>query len=228
MNPPKRISVLLAEDHEIVRSGLRRVLEAECDIEVVGEASTGRQAVELAKRLLPSVIVMDVSMPLLNGIEATRQIVKAIPGAKALILSAHSDDAYIDRALDAGASGYLVKQSSALTLIKAIRDIHKGGVFLGPEVARRRLRRTQETLDRKGRSKRKDESLSSREMEVLQMIAEGSANKQIAGELGISVKTVEKHRDSLMKKLDIHDTASLTRHAIAEGIVECEVKLTII
>lgn len=228
MNSSTRTTILLAEDHGVVRAGLRRVLDAEIDIEVVGEACTGRQAVEMAKKLRPSIVVMDVSMPMLNGIEATRQIVGAIPGVKTLILSAHSDDAYIDRALEAGASGYLVKQSSALTLIKAIREIQRGGRFLDAEVAKRHRNRNQEILDRKGRFKRKDASLSSRETEVLQLIAEGSANKQIAPELGISVKTVEKHRDSLMRKLDIHDTASLTRYAISAGIIECEVKLTIV
>ena len=182
----------------------------------------------MAKRLHPAVIVMDISMPLLNGVEATRQIIQAVPGSKILILSAHNDDAYVDRAMEAGAVGYLIKQSSAHTLIDAIRKIHKGNTVLSPDVSKRFHDRNQKSLDRKGRIKKKLILLSSREMEVLQLIAEGSANKQIADELGISIKTVEKHRDSLMRKLDIHDTASLTRYAIAEGIVECDVKLTII
>ena len=228
MNAAKSITILLAEDHEIVRAGLRRMLDGETDFVVLDEASTGRQAVELAKRLHPAVIVMDISMPLLNGVEATRQIIQAVPGSKILILSAHNDDAYVDRAMEAGAVGYLIKQSSAHTLIDAIRKIHKGNTVLSPDVSKRFHDRNQKSLDRKGRIKKKLILLSSREMEVLQLIAEGSANKQIADELGISIKTVEKHRDSLMRKLDIHDTASLTRYAIAEGIVECDVKLTIL
>ena len=158
---------------------------------------------------------MDIAMPLLNGVEATRQIIRENPDAKIIILSAHNDDAYVDRAIAAGAFGYLVKQSSCRTLIKAIREVQKGNKFLDPEVAKRFNKRNHESLDRKGRSKRDIVNLSSREVEVLQLIAEGAANKQIASELDISVKTVEKHRDSLMRKLDIHDTASLTRYAIA-------------
>jgi DNA-binding NarL/FixJ family response regulator len=228
MNSAQRITVLLAEDHEIVRSGLRRLLEAENDIEVLDEVSTGRQAVELTQRLRPAVVVMDIAMPLLNGVEATRQILQAVPGTKVLILSAHGDDAYVDGAMASGAVGYLIKQTSVHTLIEAIREVQKGNTFFSPAVARRFHKRHQKSLDRKGRSKTKVTRLSSREMEVLQLIAEGEANKQIAAELGISAKTVEKHRDHLMRKLDIHDTAGLTRYAIAEGIIESSVQLTIV
>ena len=228
INSAKRISVLLAEDHEIVRAGLRKLLEAENDIVVLDEASTGRQAVALAKRLAPDIIVMDISMPLLNGVEATRHILQSDPEAKVLILSAHGDDAYIERAMSVGAKGYLIKQTSAHTLIEAIRKIQKGGKFMSPDIAPRHEKRNKGVLDRKGRSKKRINSLSSRETEVLQLVAEGNANKQIADELGISIKTVEKHRDSLMRKLDIHDTASLTRYAIAEGVIECEVQLIIV
>lgn len=195
---------------------------------MLGEGGTGRQAVELTRRLRPDVVVMDISMPKLNGLEATRQILRAVPGTKVLILSAHGDDEYVEGALACGAVGYLIKQISAHFLIEAIREVEKGNIFMSPSVARRHRKQLQESLDRKGRSKAKVSRLSSREAEVLQLIAEGGANKQIAAELGISIKTVEKHRDHLMRKLDIHDTAGLTRYAIAMGIIEGSVQLTII
>jgi DNA-binding NarL/FixJ family response regulator len=228
MKPATSITVLLAEDHTVVREGLRKLLEAESDIEVVGEAATGRQAVAMARKLRPAVVIMDIAMPLLNGLEATRQIRQAVPDAKVLILSAHSDDAYVERVTALGAAGYLIKQTSAQFLCEAIREVQRGNTFFSPAVARRFHKRHQESLDRKGRSKAKVARLSSREVEVLQLIAEGEANKQIAAELGISTKTVEKHRDHLMRKLDIHDAAGLTRYAIAEGIIESSVQLTIV
>jgi len=228
MNSVKKITVLLAEDHQIVREGLRKLLECEQDIEVVGGATTGRQAVALATKLNPAVIVMDIAMPLLNGLEATRQILQAVPETKVLMLSAHSDDMYVEQAIAFGASGFLLKQTSANDLSKAIREIHKGNTFFSPSIRKRILRQNQKSLDRKGRLKTKPVQLSSREMEVLQLVAEGEANKQIAANLGISIKTVEKHRDHLMQKLDIHDTAGLTRYAITAGIIESSVQLTIV
>jgi len=224
----KPITVLLADDHLIVREGLKKLLEAERDIEVVGEAANGRQAVELAVKLRPAVVVMDIAMPLLNGLEATRQIRQALPDAKVLILSAHSDDAYVETVTAMGAVGYLIKQSSANVLSEAIREVHKGHTFFSPSIAKQHKHHQQPVLDLKGRSKMKDTKLTSRELEVLQLIAEGSANKQVAAELGISTKTVEKHRDHLMQKLDIHDTAGLTRYAIASGIIESSVQVTIV
>jgi DNA-binding NarL/FixJ family response regulator len=224
----KRITILLAEDHMVVREGLRKLLETENDIEVVAEAATGRQAVEMVTKLRPDVVIMDIAMPLLNGLEATRQIRKVAPVVKVLILSAHADDAYVERATACGATGYLIKQTSAQFLAEAIREVQKGNTFFSPVVARRFHKRHQESLDRKGLSKAKDVCLSSREVEVLQLVAEGAANKQIAAELGISTKTVEKHRDHLMRKLDIHDTAGLTRYAIVAGIIESSVQLTIV
>lgn len=228
MNTTRRISVLLAEDHMIVREGLRHLLEAESDIEVVGEAANGRLAVAMAQKLRPDVIIMDIAMPLLNGLEATRQIRQAMPDAKILILSAHSDDAYVEKVTDLGATGYLIKQTSAHFLAEAIREVQKGKTFFSPTVAKRFHKREQESLERKGSSKSSAGLLTSREVEVLQLIAEGEANKQIAAELGISIKTVEKHRDHLMRKLDIHDTAGLTRYAIGAGMIESSVQLTII
>ena len=228
MNSAKRITVLLAEDHTIVREGLRKLLDAERDIEVVGEASTGRMAVEMTGRLRPAVVVMDIAMPLLNGLEATRQIRKIAPDTRVLILSAHSDDAYVERVIELGAAGYLIKQTSAHFLSEAIREVKKGKTFFSPSVAKRIRHRDEESMDRKGRMKAASVRLSSRELEVLQLIAEGGANKQVAAELGISIKTVEKHRDHLMQKLDIHDTAGLTRYAISAGIIESSVQLTIV
>jgi len=228
MKPEKKITVLLADDHQIFREGLRMLLDVESDIEIVGEASTGRQAMALAKKLNPSVIVMDIAMPLLNGIEAARQILASFPETKVLILSAHSDDAYIEKAIAIGASGFLIKQTSAHVLSDAIREIEKGSTFFSPSVAQRLHQHHKTVLDRNGRLKETRIHLTPREMEILQLIAEGEANKQVAAELEISIKTVEKHRDHLMKKLNIHDTAGLTRYAIEEGIIESSVQLTII
>jgi DNA-binding NarL/FixJ family response regulator len=221
----KKITVLLAEDHEIVREGFRKLLEAEADLEVVGEAQTGRQAVALAKKLRPAVVVMDIAMPLLNGLEATRQIRKAIPGTKVLMLSAHSDDAYVEQAIAFGAVGFLLKQTSAHDLSRAIREAHKGNTFFSPSIGKRLHDQKSPAV---GAPRKRVARLSSREMEVLQLIAEGEPNKQVASELGISIKTVEKHRQSLMQKLNIHDVAGLTRYAIGAGIIESSVQLTIV
>jgi len=222
----KRITVLLAEDHQIVREGFRSLLKHEDDIEVIGEAETGRQAVQLTQKLRPAVVVMDIAMPLLNGLEATRQIRRNFPETKVLILSAHSDDAYVEQVAFLGAAGFLLKQTSSHVLATAIREVQKGHTFFSPAVSRRVQTRKQKAANR-GASKTNGNSLSSREVEVLQLIAEGKPNKQIAAELGVSFKTVDKHRQHLMSKLDIHDTAGLTRYAIAEGIIESSVRVTV-
>lgn len=228
MKTDSRITVLIADDHTVVRQGLCRLLEDEGDIEVVGEASNGRDAVALATTLRPAVVVMDIAMPKSNGLEATRRIRKTIPDAKVLILSAHADDAYVESVMAMGAAGYLIKQTSAHCLAEAIRKVWKGDIFFSPSVAQRYRKRHETEPDRKGRSGAKGGRLTPREREVLQRIAEGDANKQIAAALDISIKTVEKHRDHLMRKLDIHDTAGLTRYAIAEGIIESRVQVTIV
>jgi len=224
----KRITVLLAEDHMIVREGLRVLLEAEGDIEVVGEARTGRQAVQLTKKLRPAVVVMDIAMPQLNGLEATQRILKAVPATRVLILSAHGDDGYLRQVVALGAAGYLIKQTSANLLARAIREVQKGNTFFSPSIANRLRRLSLDSPDAGRSLKKKRAALTSRELEVLQLIAEGKANKQIARGLGISIKTVEKHRQHLMRKLDLHDTAGLTRYAIAAGIIESSVQVTIV
>lgn len=228
--PVKPITVLLAEDHTIVREGLLALLKLEKDIEVVGEAENGRRALELTRSLRPAVVVMDIAMPLLNGMEATRQILQTVPETKVLILSAHSDDAYVEMVMALGASGYLIKQTAARILPEAIREVAKGNTFFSPTIAKRRNQRRQKSQERGLVRNVKNESapLTPREMEVLQLIAEGKTNKESADELHISVKTVEKHRQGLMEKLNIHDTAGLTRHAIAAGIIESSVQVTII
>ena len=224
----KRITVLLADDHMVVREGFRKMLELESDLQIVGEASDGRQAVALAKKLLPAVVLMDIAMPLLNGLEATRQMLQALPATKVLILSAHSDDAYVTNAVESGAVGFLLKQTSAHEVCRAIREISQGRTFFSPAVSKRRERLNPPTPGRTGRLPKKAVRLTSREMEVLQLIAEGKANKETASELGIGIKTVEKHRQHLMEKLDIHDTAGLTRYAIGAGIIESSVQVTIV
>ena len=212
----------------IVREGFRKMLELDAGLEVVGEAEDGRQAVDLAKKLQPTVVLMDIAMPLLNGLEATRQVLKALPATKVLILSAHSDDAYVENAMDSGARGFLFKQTSAHDVCRAIREVEKGNTFFSASISKRRNRLNPFAPGGRGRLKKDAVQLTSREMEVLQLIAEGKANKQTAAELGIGIKTVEKHREHLMEKLDIHDTAGLTRYAISAGIIESSVQLTII
>jgi len=212
----------------IVREGFRKMLELEGDFEIVGEAPDGRQAVALAKKFRPDVVLMDIAMPLLNGLEATRQVLKAVPATKVLMLSAHNDDAYVKSATESGAVGFLLKQTSAHDVCRAIREVQKGKTFFSPSISRRQDRIQPLSPDRAGGFTKKNVPLTSREMEVLQLIAEGKANKETASELNIGIKTVEKHREHLMQKLDIHDTAGLTRYAIGAGIIESSVQLTIV
>jgi DNA-binding NarL/FixJ family response regulator len=224
----KKISVLLADDHTIVREGFRKMLEFENDLEVIGEASDGRQAVALAKKLLPDVLLMDIAMPLLNGLEATRQVLKAVPATKVRMLSAHSDDAYVANAVESGAVGFMLKQTSAHDVCRAIREVHQGKTFFCASITKHLNRLHPQSLGRAGQLGKKAAQLTSREIEVLQLVAEGKANKETAAELGIGLKTVEKHREHVMEKLDIHDTAGLTRYAISAGIIESSVQLTIV
>jgi DNA-binding NarL/FixJ family response regulator len=223
----KRITVLLAEDHTIVREGFRQMLELEGDFEVIGEAADGRQAVALAVKLRPDVVLMDIAMPRLNGLEATRQVLKALPSAKVIILSSHNDDARVENATNSGAAGFLFKQSSAHDVCQAIREVHEGKTMFSPSITKRFGRLHPKLSVCAGTLKLSLAQLTSRQMEVLQLIAEGKANKEIAAELDIDIKTVEKHRGHVMQKLDIHDTAGLTRYAISAGIIENSGQLTI-
>jgi DNA-binding NarL/FixJ family response regulator len=214
------INVLLVDDHIIVRQGVRALLVAENDLTIVGEAQTGREAVQLAIELHPDVVVMDLAMPRLNGCEATRQLVKAVPTAKVVVLSTYSDDDHLQQALAAGAAAYLLKQTAAADLVQAIREVRKGNAYFSPAIAKRLREKTSTPPPQDASVKAANLELTPREAEVLQLIAEGFANKQIAGELGLSVKTVEKHRQQVMYKLNIHDIAGLVRHAVEKGIIE--------
>ena len=228
MSSLKQITILLADDHAIVRQGLSALLNADGHFLMVGQARTGREAVEMARTLRPDIILMDIAMPVLNGLEATRQILAEDPVAKILILSAHSDDEYIERMRSAGVAGFLEKQTSAEILTKAIREVAAGKTFFSPSITKRMAGKQNRPLDREGLLRANGNRLTAREAEVLQLVAEGSANKQVASSLGISIKTVEKHRQNLMDKLNIHDTAGLTRYAISSGVIESSVHLTIV
>ncbi len=212
----KKISVLLVDDHTVVRQGLRALLSSEEGLEVIGEAENGRQAVALARKTPPDVVVMDIAMPLLNGLEATRQILRNTPSARILVLTSYSDDECVEQLMQAGAAGYLIKQTAANDLLKAIREVQRGNAYFSPAIAKRLKDRCRAAWT----SGRKGGELTTREAEVLQLIAEGFSNKQIASELEISIKTVEKHRQQVMNKLNIHDVAGLTRYAISKGMVE--------
>ena len=225
-----KISVLLADDHVVVRKGLASLLISDGHFVIVGEAETGREAVRLALNLRPDVVLMDIAMPLLNGLEATRQILAANPDARIVVLSAHTDDEYIRRMMTIGVVGFLEKQTSAELLSKALREVVKGGTFYSPVITRRLhvVADGGRERARDGELKPNGKRLTTREAEVLQLVAEGLANKQIAATLSISIKTVEKHRQHLMEKLNIHETAGLTRYAIAAGVIEGGVSLTIL
>lgn len=221
-----RITVLLVEDHTVVREGIRKLLEMDDDLDVVGEAKNGRQALALVQTLRPAVVVMDVAMASLNGLEATRQILAAVPGAKIIILSAHIDAAYLKVASESGAMGFLHKHVSLQDLSAAIRAVHQRKAISGPRLTRRVSGRQLKLLDRPANPKPRAAGLTAREMEVLQLIAEGKASKEIAADLGIGIKSIEKHREHLTKKLGIHGVAGLTHYAIQAGIIESSVQLT--
>jgi two-component system, NarL family, response regulator NreC len=212
-----KIRVLLVDDHTVVRQGLRRVLENDPEIEIVGEVGDGRVAIDAARRLAPAVAVVDISLPSLNGIEVTRQLAKVAPDTKVLILSMHADDGYVRQSLKAGAKGYLLKDADDQDLIKAVRALNAGGSCFSPAVSKILLDDyVQESRDAA------DELnlLSDREREVLQLIAEGKSNKEVAQLLHIAVSTVDSHRKHLMEKLDLHNTAAIVRFAVRKGLIQ--------
>jgi len=214
------LKILLADDHKIVRDGLKSLIKKEASMEVVGEADNGRKAVQLARDLEPEVIIMDISMPDLNGVEATRQILADSPDVKIIALSMHSDKRYVRAALSAGASGYLLKDSAFEELVEAIRTVNTGRFYLSAGIVGVVVK------DYVGSQANKDtltsDILSAREREVLQLLAEGKRTKEIASDLHVSVKTIETHRQNIMQKLDIYTIAGLTRYAIREGLTSLD------
>lgn len=214
----KKIRILLSDDHTILRDGIRSLLDAEADMCVVGEAQDGHTAVQMALELEPDVVLMDIAMPLLNGLEATRQIRRGKPCVKVLILTMHENEEYIRRALANGAMGYILKDAAARDLLGAIRAVQRGETVLSPAITRLVI----EDYLRWGdlNSGKLSNGLSPREQEVLQLIAEGYPNKQIAEILCISIKTVQSHRANIMSKLDLHDRSDLVKYAIRKKIIE--------
>ncbi|PYT17172.1 MAG: DNA-binding response regulator [Acidobacteria bacterium] len=217
MNSGKRTRVLVVDDHAIVRQGLRAILDTEPDIEVVGEAADGREAVRKTMALRPDVVIMDVSMPRMNGLEATARIAKEIPEVKIVALTMHSSEEYVYSLLKAGARGYLLKESVSSDLIEAIHAVKAGGTYLHPAISTKVVDGYLKKPHAKSRQGMMD-VLTPREREILQLIAEGHTNKEIAGLLVLSVKTIENHRTRIMDKLEIHNVAGLTRYAISQGI----------
>jgi two-component system, NarL family, response regulator NreC len=210
----KRIRILLADDHAVVRQGFRMILSAQPDMEIVGEAGNGREAVELAEQLRPDLVVMDVAMPELNGIEATRRLAASTPQTRVVALSMHKDSVYVREILRAGARGYLLKDSGASDLVSAVRAVAGGEGYISPAVSNAVLddyrRHVTNPID----------LLSSREREVLQMLAEGKTNKEIAGVLNLSVYTVDAHRGRIMEKLNVHSINELVRFAVRNGLID--------
>jgi DNA-binding NarL/FixJ family response regulator len=213
-----KLRLLLADDHTVVRQGLRKVLEARSDWEVVAEAGDGREAVRQAEALKPDVAILDVAMPLLNGIEATRQMAKRVPATRILVLSMHADEAYLTQILQAGATGYLLKDSADVDLIQAVAAVAQGKSFFSPAIARVMLDDYVRQPREKGFTDRY-ETLSGREREIFQLIAEAKANKEIAALLNVSPSTVETHRAHIMEKLDLHSAAEIVLYAVRRGVI---------
>jgi len=220
----RRIRVIVADDHNVVRAGLRMLLRCEESVELVGEAASGREVIDLARSLCPEVVLMDLAMETLNGVEATRQILRDCPKTKVIALSCYADVGLVKKALAAGAAGYLVKHTSFEALVDAIHEVQKGHAYFSPEIARelcRRLKWQAEGRDAEGAGSEKENEpeLSRREAEVLQRIAEGQTSKAMAIDLGLSLKTVEKHRLRLKRKLNLHSTADLVRYAASTRVI---------
>ena len=212
------VRILLADDHGVVRKGLRFLLERQQGMEVVGEAGDGREALRLAESASPDVVIMDIAMPLLNGIEATAQIVKRDPRIAVIILSMHSDEDYLLSALNAGAKGYLLKDSAEVDLVRAIQAVRRGTPFFSPEIAKTMLEDYMRFLQQRNLQD-SYELLTEREKEVLQLLAEGKSNKEVASILDISVYTVDSHRMHLMQKLNLHNTAEIVLYAVRKGLI---------
>jgi DNA-binding NarL/FixJ family response regulator len=212
------LQILLGDDHAILRSGLRKILQERPDWQVVAEAADGREAVRLVLEARPDIAILDIGMPILNGIEATRQIVRRLPDMRILILSMHASEAYIVQALKAGAKGYLLKDSADTELIRAVTAVASGKSFFSPAAAKVMLDDYVRALSDKGLSDRYD-SLSEREREVFQLIAEGHSNKDVAALLSVSPATVETHRARIFQKLDVHNTAELVLYAVRRGVI---------
>ena len=212
----------MADDHEIVRAGLRMLLQSQPDIEIVAEVDNGRAAIVQARELQPDIVLMDISMPDVDGFEATRQIKRALPKTAVLALTMHESDEYFFKMLEAGASGYVPKKAAPTDLVAAIRTVCGGGVFLYPSLAKSLVRdfmgRAQETTG----ARETLDGLTEREQEVLKLIADGSTNQEIADKLTISVKTVERHRANIMAKLNLHSRTELVKYAIRKGLIEVE------
>lgn len=217
-NTTQKIRILVADDHTLLRNGIRALLEDQPDFKIVGEAEDGREAVRMVDQLRPHVVLMDISMPLLNGLEATRQIKREHPEVNVLILTMYEHEEYFREVLDAGASGYIIKRAAASELVAAIRAVFKGEAVLSPSITRLLL---EDYLRREiNRSVTETDTLTPREREVLQLIAEGKTSREIAEILSLSIKTVQSHRASLMQKLDLHDRGDLIKYAIQKKIIE--------
>ena len=214
-----KIRVLIADDHAILREGVRALLHTTEDIEVVGEASDGREAIERSKALDPDVVLMDLSMPGLGGLEATLELKKLGLRARVLILSQYEDREYVRRLLKAGVSGYVLKKSAGAELAGAIRAVHRGGLVLDPEVARTAMEEARAPAQTEVEPY---ETLTDREKQVLKLVAEGNSNKEVAGVLGISVKTAMSHRERVMEKLGVHNRTELVRFALRKGVIRVE------
>jgi len=213
-----KLRLLVADDHGVVRKGLRLLLQEQLDLEVVGEAANGRDAVKLAAELVPDVVLMDVAMPLLNGIEAAEQIRKANSQIGVIILTMHADESYILRALNAGVKGYLLKESAEEDLLRAVKAVSQGKPFFSPAITETLLEDYMRVLKQDGLSDT-FELLTAREKEVLQLLAEGKTNKDVASILDVSLYTVESHRTNLMQKLNLHNTAEIVLYAVRKNLV---------
>lgn len=213
---------MLVDDHAIVRAGLRMLLEAQADIEIVGEVEEGRVAIARAREWLPDVVLMDISLPDIDGFEATRQIKHALPNVAILALTMHESDEYFFKMLQAGASGYVPKKAAPTDLVSAIRVVHAGGTFLYPSVAKALVHDYLNRVAEGGGERENYDGLTEREQEVLKLIADGLSNQEIADSLTISVKTVERHRANIMAKLNLHSRTELVKYAIRKGLIEVE------